>query len=144
MRIVSIIQYLLIALSTTGVLVDEGVAQVAVIAHPAVPIDSISKTDLYDLYAFEIRKWGDGQPVVVFDIKQQGDLRKNFYNYLGKSPSRMKSIWLVHKLSGEGEPPEALATEEAMMQRVAETPGAIGFTYLPVEDATVKVLTVIE
>ena len=122
---------------------SEGAAQVAVIANKSVPVETISNADLYDLYAFEVRRWEDGQPVTVFDLKQHGDTRMDFYQYLGKSPSRMKSIWLVLKLSGEGEPPEALASEEDMIQRVISTPGAIGFTRLPVDDSQVKVLGVV-
>ena len=39
----------------------------------------------------------------------------------------MKSIWLKKLLSGEGEPPEAMDSEEDVLEKVAATAGAIGF-----------------
>ena len=144
MQALRIIHLLLIPLCGLGLGAADSTAQVVVIAHPSVPVDAITSAELFDLYAFETRKWQDGQPVVVLDLKQKRDLRTTFFKFLGKSPSRMKSIWLVNKLSGEGEPPEALPSEEAMVQRVAETPGALGFTRPPVDTNAVKVLAVIE
>lgn len=144
MRVFPIIQLLIVLSGGTSFFAYDGFAQIAVIANQSVPIETIKKTDLYDLYAFEIREWEDGQSVIVFDLKQPAQMRTQFYKFLGKSSSRMKSIWLLHKLSGEGEPPEALPSEDAMLDRVAETPGAIGFIRLPVENDSVKVLAVIE
>jgi len=56
----------------------------------------------------------------------------------------MKSIWLKNMLSGEGEPPKAMGSEEEMLKNVAETPGAIGFINKNKVIAEVKVLAYIE
>jgi ABC-type phosphate transport system substrate-binding protein len=101
--------------------------QVIVIAHKSVPMDTIKKSMLLDFYACDIKKWSDGQPVVVFDLKPQSEVKTAFYNFLGKSSSRMKSIWLKKMLSGEGDPPEAVNSEEELFGKVAATAGAIGF-----------------
>jgi len=102
-------------------------AQVAVIAHKGTPNIKINKTTILDFYTGDIRKWSDGNPVVVFDLKNKSDVKIEFYKFLGKSTSRMKSIWLKRMLSGEGDPPESLASEEEMLKKVEKTPGAIGF-----------------
>ncbi len=102
-------------------------AQVTVIAHMDVPVDSLSKTDLLNFYTGDVQSWRGGIAVVVFDLKARGPVRDAFYEYLGKTSSRMRSIWLKRKLSGEGDPPESFETEEALLQRVVSTPGAIGF-----------------
>lgn len=114
--------------------------QVAVIAHKSVPLDSIKKSVLLDFYARDIKKWSDGQPVIVFDLKPQSEVKTIFYDYLGRSPSRMKSIWLKKMLSGEGDPPEAMASEEALLAKVAATTGAIGFVSKTLAHNSVKVL----
>jgi ABC-type phosphate transport system substrate-binding protein len=98
-----------------------------VIANKSVPLDTLKKSELLDFYAYDIKKWSDGQPVIVFDLKSQNGVKTTFYNFLGKSPSRMKSIWLKKLLSGEGNPPEALNSEEELLKKVATTAGAIGF-----------------
>ena len=73
--------------------------QVVVIAHKSAPLDEIKKGQLLDFYTGDIRLWGDGEPVIVFDLKEKGEVRNTFYKYLGKSSSRMKSIWMKRMLS---------------------------------------------
>ena len=120
-------------------------AQVAVIAHKDVPTDSITKDDLLNYYIGDVQSWGDDLDVVVFDLKARGPVRDAFYEYLGKTSSRMRSIWLKRKLSGEGDPPESFETEEELLERVASTPGAIGFVQKSnVNGDTVKILVEIE
>ncbi len=119
-------------------------AQVAIIAHKSVPADEIKKTELLDFYTGDIKKWGNQTPVVVFDLKSKSEVKEVFYNFLGRSPSRMKSIWLKKMLSGEGEPPQALESEEEMVKKVAETAGAIGFVSKAKLNDEVKTLFIIE
>ena len=118
-------------------------AQVAVVAHPSVPVDKIEKGKLLDFYTRDIKKWPDGQAVVVFDLKPKGAVRKRFFKFLGKSSSRMKSIWLKKMLSGEGEPPEAVESEAVMVEKVAVTEGGVGFVGEGEVKGKVKVLLVI-
>ena len=120
-------------------------AQVAVIAHKDVPADFITKDDLLNYYIGDVQSWGDDLDVVVFDLKARGPVRDTFYEYLGKTSSRMRSIWLKRKLSGEGDPPESFETEGELLERVASTPGAIGFVQKSnVNDDMVKILVEIE
>ncbi|MCK6558492.1 substrate-binding domain-containing protein [candidate division KSB1 bacterium] len=118
-------------------------AQIVVIVHKEAPADSLSHAQLLDFYSGEVKKWSDKTPVVIFDLKPQSDVKELFYRFLGKSPSRMKSIWLKKLLMGEGEPPQALASEEEMVRKVAATRGAIGFISKAKIQAGVKaVLTI--
>jgi len=119
-------------------------SQVAVIAHKSVPVDTIKKSELLDFYTADVKKWINGEKVIVNDLKPKGEVKKIFYKFLGKTPSRMKSIWLRNMLSGEGDPPEALKSEEEMLQKIAATPGAIGFLSHTKVDNNVKTLIVIQ
>ena len=118
--------------------------QIAVIAHSEVPVDSISKEDLLDYYAGDIREWENEQPIVVFDLKSRLEIREKFFDFLGKSSSRMRSIWLKKLLSGEGDPPDALESEAKVVNVVADTPGSIGFVNLKLINSSVKILMLIE
>lgn len=123
----------------------EAIGQVAVIANKSVTVDEIDQTELADLYTGELSTWGDGDPVILFDLKPKTEVKETFYDYIGKSTSRLKSIWLRRKLSGEGDPPEALETETDVLSRVASTAGSIGFVSFAVaQDSTVKVLVLIQ
>jgi ABC-type phosphate transport system substrate-binding protein len=132
LRIATIICLLIWATNSRG--------QVVVIANKSVPINTIKKSVLLDFYACDIKKWSDGQPVIVFDLKPQGGVKTTFYSYLGKSSSRMKSIWLKKMLSGEGDPPVAMNSEEELLRKVAATAGAIGFVSKVKVRENVKIL----
>ena len=116
---------------------------VAVIVHPGVASDTLSKQRLHDYYIGDSRSWSDGMPVVLIDLKRKGAAKRAFYKFLGKSPSRMKSIWMKNMLAGEGNPPEALLSEEEVLEKVATTPGALGFVSVDKTDEGVKTLIVI-
>jgi len=118
--------------------------QVAVIVNQSVKENNVSNTELLDFYTRDVRVWQNGDPVTVFDLKPKSDVKETFYNFLGKSTSRMKSIWMKKMLSGEGDPPEALETEKDVVKKVAATPGAIGFVSESEVTEDVKVLVVIE
>ena len=117
-------------------------AQVTVIAHVSVPVDNLEQADLYQLFSGDQEYWDNGTPVVVVDLATKGKIRDSFYNYLGKSSSRMRSIWLKRKLTGEGELPKSVEVEDALVEMVSETEGAIGFvsTASVESNAKVKVL----
>jgi ABC-type phosphate transport system substrate-binding protein len=118
-------------------------AQVAVVANKSVPLEQVTKTQLLDFYTGDIRLLSDGAPVHVFDLKPVSEVKDAFYRFLGKSSSRMKSIWLKRMLSGEGDPPQALESEDDMLAKVISTPGAIGFVGQNKVSEGVKVLLLI-
>jgi len=118
-------------------------AQIAIIAHKAVPEDTLSQALLLDFYSGEIKSWSNKVPVVVFDLKPVGETRELFYKLLGKTSSRMKSIWLKKLLMGEGEPPAALESEEEVVKKVAATRGAIGYVGKVKVTGEVKIITVV-
>jgi len=84
-------------------------------------------SELLDFFTGDIKKWNDEQPVEILDFKPRGDIKKAFYKFLGKSPSRMKSIWLKKMLSGEGDPPLSMKSEMELLEKVASPPVSIGF-----------------
>lgn len=118
-------------------------AEVAVIANPSVPVKTITSAELLDIYSGDIKEWRDGSPIVVLDLKPNSVVKEAFYEYLGKSSSRMKSIWMKNMLSGEGRPPEAQESGEKILEKVMSTPGAIGYVERSLVTAGVVELVVI-
>lgn len=104
----------------------------------------MSKSKIVDLFTGDVRLWDNGQPVVAIDLQTPKDVRKNFYKALGKSSARMRSIWMKKKLSGEGDAPQTLETEDEVVARVASTPGSISFVRATHAPATVKILRVFQ
>ncbi|HPN39882.1 MAG TPA: hypothetical protein PL041_15900 [Melioribacteraceae bacterium] len=119
-------------------------SQVSVIANRSVPIDKAGKSQLLDYYSGEIKYWSDNKPIIVFDLKPKTDTKEKFYEYIAKNTARMKSIWMKKLLSGEGDPPLAVNSEEEMLQKVQNTPGSIGFISSNKVKGNIKVISVIK
>ena len=117
--------------------------QVVVIANKSVPVNTLEKTDLLDFYTGDVRKWSDEQQVVVLDLKSKSEVKEIFYKFIGKSSSRMKSVWLKKMLLGEGDPPVSMNSEEDLLNKVASTPGAIGYISQATVSEEVKILIVV-
>jgi ABC-type phosphate transport system substrate-binding protein len=117
--------------------------EVAVIAHPSVPVNTISRSHLLDIYVGDVKEWDNGEPIVVVDLKPMSGVKEAFYMYLGKSSSRIKSIWMKQLLTGEGQPPEAMESQQTILEIVAATPGAIGYVDRSLVTGAVVTLAVI-
>ena len=138
----------LTSLALLGVLAIGGLnpsaAQIAVVAHQQVPADSLSRRELLDYYTGDIQTWTNGRRVVLYDLRNNEQMRTAFYDYLGKTSSRMKAIWLRRKLSGEGAPPLLADDEHDLVDTISRTEGSIGFAHLDLADSLkMKVLLVI-
>jgi ABC-type phosphate transport system substrate-binding protein len=119
-------------------------AQVAIIANKSVPEELLNSSKILDFYSKDVRTWSNGDPVTVFDLKPKNEVKKTFYEFLGISISRIKSIWLKNMLSGEGDPPKALESEEEMIQKIVETKGSIGYISAEKVNDQIRTLLVIE
>lgn len=118
-------------------------AQIAVIANKSVPVDTISKEELLDFYIGDIKEWKNNQPVVLVDFSITTETKSNFYKFIGRRSSRIKSIWIKKMLSGEGDPPVFLQTTSEVLKKIAGTRGAIGYIDIKDINKTVKILLVI-
>ena len=134
-----IIKKLLIILLLCG----SGYSQVAIIANKSVKLDKIEQAKLLDYYSRDLKFWDNGDPIIIFDLKTKNEVRGIFFKFLGKSSSRMKSVWMKKMLLGEGDPPEPLESEEVMLKRIIETPGSIGFLNAELVTDEVKLLKLI-
>jgi len=137
------IAWLLAAILFTLYSAPAAAAQVAIIANKSVPVDSVSQSEVLEIYTGELREWKNGSPIVAYDLTAEGTVRDQFYEFIGRKSSRIKSIWMKNLLMGEGSPPESLKTEEDVLGRVARTPGAIGFVRPEMTNDSVKILAVV-
>lgn len=119
-------------------------AQVAVVTHKSTPVDQLDARALLDIYSLEETKWDDGSRIILFDLKGKEDLKRTFYAFLGRRPTDMKRVWLRIILSGEGRSPTQVKTTEELLDKVATTPGAIGYVPLALVTNEVKVIATIQ
>ena len=154
MNVLNVTYALFVILSLMGFIGEEGgdgdrsipgvqVDTVYVIANPSVPLDSISMDEVQEIFTLQQVKWDNGSLIRLIDFKTDLPVKDAYYRYLGFNKSTLKNQWLRIILSGEGQSPLLVRTEEEMLQEVMLTPGAIGYTSSPGNRSNVKILATI-
>jgi ABC-type phosphate transport system substrate-binding protein len=133
---ISIVPFMLLILVTSV----KTQAQIAVIANKSLNVSTLTLNEIADIYSLETTVWKGGQSISVFELKGNSPEKEQFYLAMGKSYDNFKKGWLRAKLSGEGNPPKALMSEEEMIESVRNTAGAIGFIRANKVTEAVKVL----
>jgi len=111
---------------------------IAVIVAPG-QARNLKKDDLALLFKRKKLFWGDGVKAQPVNLPASHPLRRGFsLAVLGHTPEDLEKYWndlYFHGIS----PPYVLASEEAMLRFVAETPGAIGYVPYCSADARVAI-----
>lgn len=107
---------------------------VEVVVHAAQPDSSVSRSLVRGIFGMRVRAWPDGAPVRVFVIDDAQPLHQEFCkSVLQMYPYQLRQNWDRLLYSGTGQPPVVVGSEEELLKRVAETPGAVGYvTALPI------------
>ena len=101
-------------------------AQVIVIANPNVKADSISKSELKDVFTGESSSLKEsGHVVPVF--QKEGATHTEFLSSMGESPAAILICWRGMVMSGRASMPKSFDSDAAVVEYVAKTAGAIGY-----------------
>ena len=119
-------------------------AQVAVIAHKSVPINTASAATVLEIYSLGVKQWSNESTVVVVNLKGSGNTVATFYKFIGTPVLEMKKLWMRMQLSGEAKAPISMNTEEEVVEKVASTRGAVGFVSADRVTTEVKVIATIK
>ena len=130
---------LVLALIISTILPIASFAKIAVIANKDVKTSSINKAKLLDVYSLDINEFG-GSKIKIFDYSSENPVKTSFFGFLEKSIAEFKQVWMKKKLTGNGNPPISVGSEDDMLSKVASTPGAIGYVSSDKVNASVKVL----
>ena len=136
----------LLAVLLPGTGVEGQESDFKVIVNNDVEATSLPAKQLSRIFLKKIKRWEDDSSITVYDLDSDVPARDAFSRGVhGKSVSAIKSFWQRMIFSGRDVAPDEASTEDIMIQRVAATPGAIGYVSsgkaLP---DTVKVLEVEE
>jgi len=113
---------------------------IVIIVHPETGISQLQTEDLVRLYLMEQTHWADGTAVQLFDLRGSTAAKKVFYDALGRQPRDLKRSWMRLILAGEATSPTTVRDVAAMVDGVAETPGAIGYVPADAVDDRVTVV----
>jgi ABC-type phosphate transport system substrate-binding protein len=113
-----------------------------IVANTNVKVAEISKSDLVDLFTGASSDFNDGQHAVPITLKS-GAVHEAFLDkYIGKNDKLFRAAWIRLVFAGRATMPQAFDNEEALIQHVASTPGAIGYVSTLPDNPKVKSLLV--
>ncbi len=117
---------------------------VAVIAHKSSSAQTLEADKILDIYTLNTRNWADGSKITVFEVKGDSPIKSRFYASLNTAFTEMQKLWLKKQFSGKGLPPIAVNSEQELLEKVANTPGAIAYVNAESVNKNVKVLATIK
>ena len=107
---------------------------------PAAPLD-LNQARLY--FTLRLKLLDNRIPVNVFVLPDEHPLHRRFAkNILGLFPYQLRQVWDRQLFSGTGQVPITVTTEQEMVERVAATPGAIGYVESGSNLSQVRILEV--
>lgn len=113
------------------------------IAHADAGVETLTANEARLLFTMRRKTWPNGTPVRVFvlpdDHQLHGRISKEL---LGLYPYQLRRVWDRQLFSGTGQAPVTLATEQEMLDRIASTPGAIGYSNRPITNPNIRALEV--
>ncbi len=115
---------------------------IVVIGHPNLPINSISKTDLKNIFTGRKIAWSGDETIVVVILKKSKTHDRFLSKYVNKTSSQFRSYWIRLVFSGKGVAPISLASEEDMVDYVSNTKGAIGYISSNTNNTGTKIISV--
>ena len=117
-------------------------AQVVVIANAGLQAADVSFGDLRDVFTGAALTLTDGSRVRPVLLKPGAVNDRFLSTYVGKSNSMFRANWRSLLASAEGVMPPTLDSEAAVVEFVAQNPGAIGYIARTTPHDGVKTLAV--
>lgn len=136
---------LLVALAACTVIpAARAESSMQVIANPSVGISELPLASLRAIFSMRVRRWPDDKQVTVFVLPDRNNQHVAFTKeVLYVYPYVLRDAWDRMVFTGTGQAPIEVRNENDLLERVATTPGAIG--YMPkgkVGNAKIKILEV--
>lgn len=116
---------------------------VDIIANRSVATNALPLAQARAILGMRQVKWQDGSPIRVFvlpdDHATHGAMCKEKLNLF---PYQLRQSWDRLVYSGMAQAPTEVASEEELLNKVASTPGAIGYVRKVKNNDPVKILTI--
>lgn len=99
-----------------------------VIVHPDVGLESVTANVLRAIFSMRMKTWPDGKLIRVYVLPDDNELHQMFSKEtLNVFPYQLRSTWDRLVFSGTGQAPTTVSSNEEMLQKIASTPGSIGY-----------------
>lgn len=99
-----------------------------VVTNINVSTRSLSSNSLRAIFGMRQQTWADGTPIKVFVLADDAPLHNTFCKEkMSVFPYQLRQAWDRMVFSGTGQAPTRVSSSDEMFNRVASTPGAIGY-----------------
>lgn len=103
-------------------------ASFRVIVHSEVPVESLTRSELSEIFLKSRVTWPDGTPIRPIDHPIRSSLRARFLQAVyGKSPRFMTRYWHRRIFAGRDLPPPEAISDADVVAFVRQNRGAIGY-----------------
>ncbi|TDB04250.1 hypothetical protein [Halomonas marinisediminis] len=112
------------------------------VAHADVTTQHLTRDTTRAIFAMRQRTWPDGQAVRVFVLPNGHPVHERFVKErLTVYPHQLQLAWDRMVFSGTGQAPDRVRHQTEMLERIATTPGAIGYLEREYLDERVQVIS---
>lgn len=99
-----------------------------VIVNQSVGKTHLSLKKLRNIFAMKLRYWEEDQAINVFVLPKDHPVHAAFCKKtLNIFPNQLESVWYRQVYTGTGQAPIEVQSESELLERIANTPGAIGY-----------------
>jgi ABC-type phosphate transport system substrate-binding protein len=110
-----------------------------IVVNQSVPVGEYSLNKTRAIFTMRQRFWPNGKNIKVFVLADNNPLHKNFTkNNLNMFPHQLRRVWDRMVFSGTGRAPMILNTEEEMLDKISNTPNAIGYLNSSTENEKIR------
>jgi hypothetical protein len=114
---------------------------VVLVANKGVETSRIKVSDVRAIFTGEKTRFADGSHAVPVMLKGGPANEVFLKNYCDETPDEFRAQWRKAVFTGQGAMPKTFATESALIEYVAATPGAVGYVSRISPQDDVKSLT---
>jgi ABC-type phosphate transport system substrate-binding protein len=125
--------------------VNSQAPEIQVVVNTSVERKYISVEQIRRIFSMRQTTWSNDQAITVYVLSNQHQTHQVFSTkVLGMFPYQLDRIWNKLVYSGLGEEPIKVQTEQEMLDRVSQNPGAIGYVMQQVNNDNVNIIKVLE
>lgn len=120
----------------------ESFTAIVLVAHPDIELSALPRDALRAMFAMRQRTWPGGQAMQVFVLPNRDPVHARFAKeMLAVYPHQLQLAWDRMVFSGMGQAPHRVRDQVDMRERVAHTPGALGYLEREYLDESVRVIS---
>lgn len=129
--------------SSTSGLAEHVEPVMVVIGSPGLSVNSLTREQVRAIFLGKTTRLPSGELVTAVAQNGNSSVEEMFYqDIIGKTPRQFKIHWTKIRFQGKQHPPEFLANDAAVRDRVAHSSGVIGLITNTAADSSVKILLV--